>query len=672
MKNCITMRISISFLLIYGILSNCFYIYATEPQSACIGPSSSEDEKSEEGQLCSISDVTNLDGLNFINSDSTSKDIEPTFSSKKVHIKVKSADEIKDNMDGFNINLKITNQNNRLHDKFNINVIFEEGTCLQLIEEFNTMNNIEINDIMEFCIPIKINKISKDKKERIKFILTRNVKNNKTGKIKQQEVGTYSKEIFIQHYIKKAIIIVPGIAGSEIFTSSAQVINNIQYRKYHRVWPPEDTSTFIPQKAPDQELETEYYNNNSSVESIYEIENSSDMISVKTISECENSSDESEDGTTLYVNKVIGINNIKDIMRDFTNLICNDDGGSKLETMPSYPFNCRKECRKKEGKRFYGAANTYFTIADALLQDENLNDYEVVFFSYDWRRSNRESALELEQYIDKKHYSQVVLVGHSMGGLVCTSYLSKKENKSKIDKFISLGTPFLGANKAINVLETGKFFGGFIGSLIKPIANPLIKKIISNCPSVYELLPPEQTFKLSTANILEMINISNHFCCLGKTTKCQKISSFDAYAQLLTQRHWAPNAMQFFADAQQFHNSLYKHGKSILNCDDINFYNIVGYGFNTIGTAQIIHSIDDDNEMGDLQPIALTDGDGTVTLASATLANTFSTKNQYYVNKINHLSLISNKDVINLVINIINNEPDVFNAKIINKIGPQK
>ena len=670
MKNNKMMQFMVFFLLIFGMLSNVFCMCAEGSKSACMGVSSGVLKENKHHVLGDGDmDSGSTSSSSFLECENLECE-RPRFSPKKVDVKVKSVDEINDDMNKFSVRLKIINKNNRSKDKFNVDVVFEEGTCLQLIEDFGEMNNFKMNNIVEFFIPIKINKVEKDKKERIEFIITRNIKNEETGEHKKEKILTYTKEIFIQHCTKKAIIIVPGIAGSEIFTSSAQVINSKQYRKHHRIWPPEDTSMFIPRRTMEKELTMKPLTLGvSSVKSITELEssNSSCKSKVESGTEFECSSDCSEDEIELSMNKIMGIN-VRDVVDDFANLICNDDGTSKLETMPAHPFECRKENEKKDEKRFYGAANTYSKIADSLLKVEDLNDYDVIFFSYDWRRSNSESALELERYIDKKNYSQVVLVGHSMGGLVCTSYLSKEENKAKVDKFISLGTPFLGANKAINALETGEFFDGFIGLLIKPVANPLIKKIIRNCPSVYELLPPEQTFKFSTENILETLNVCYRFCCFGKTTTCKQICNFNTYAQLLTKRGWAQNLMQFFSNAQKFHNSLYKGGRSVLDFDDVNFYNIVGYGLNTIGKAQIVYGIDDD--IGSLQSVAVSDGDGTVTLASATLANTFLEKNSYYANKIDHLSLISNKDIINLVINIIKNEPEIFNTKVINKIKP--
>ena len=293
--------------------------------------------------------------------------------------------------------------------------------------------------------------------------------------------------------------------------------------------------------------------------------------------------------------------------------------------------------------------------------DKQLSNYKIVFFSYDWRQPNSVSAKELENYLDQNHYDNVVLVSHSMGGLVCTSFLSKPENQEKINKFISLGTPFLGANKAINVIETGEFFDGLIGTVIAPIANDLIKNISSNCPSIYELFPPEQLFKLSkSGHIFEKLIAVNRLCCCRKV-KTQPVTDFLEYSQILANqfRRSVPNIDMFLNSAQQFHNTLYDEtGKSVLLSDKFDFYNIIGTNIETIGKNQIYYEYEGDTPS--LEYTQEANGDGTVTFESATINNTLPKDKLYKADNVEHISLVSEPAVLDLLKNIIKNKPEVF------------
>ncbi|NJM08690.1 alpha/beta fold hydrolase [Candidatus Gracilibacteria bacterium] len=75
-------------------------------------------------------------------------------------------------------------------------------------------------------------------------------------------------------------------------------------------------------------------------------------------------------------------------------------------------------------------------------------DYFVAF--YDWRKSVRDSAANyLVKWIDRaKQRSgsrRVILVGHSMGGLVSRSYIQSKEYRGDVERLITLGTPHRGS-----------------------------------------------------------------------------------------------------------------------------------------------------------------------------------------------------------------------------------
>lgn len=575
------------------------------------------------------------------------------FSKRNIIMKVtQSNNSFTDETSRFNIILNIENKNCRSDDSFNIEIRLNSDSCLRVLEGFNNMRDIKLNDVSEFTIPIKINKTDEDKNEDINIIITRNVMDLTTNMVVEEEVKTYKKSIFIEHIPKKAIIIVPGIVGSEIFSATSQIIGGVQYAEDHRIWPPEDTSKIIKKLRYNQYDSSQCFVDNGVINN-----SSSLQFGSSVISNHEEGIVIDEDQNDLRQPvRVLGIDSDR-LMNDFRNLICLDDGTSKLQTKNSYPFNCRLD----GDKRFYGSADVYAKLSKSIMRDDDFEDYDIIFFSYDWRRSNRDTAMELKRFIDENRYSNVILIGHSMGGLVCTSYLSDITNRPKIDKFIALGTPFLGSNKAINVVESGRFFSGFIGNIIAPVADSLTKDIVKNCQSVYELFPPRQIFDLCRENILEEVRCSYLCCCFCRSERHIPVNLFDRYIDLLISRWPNQNSRMFLNRAQEFHNTLYnQNNQSILLSDDINFYNIVGYNTQTIGATQIVYDFDDVNESR-LECINNFNGDGTVTLTSATLANTLPIDRSYRVKNVSHINLIKDDSVINLIKNIMTNKPRIFN-----------
>ncbi|MBP0979553.1 MAG: hypothetical protein J6C55_02785 [Oscillospiraceae bacterium] len=615
---------------------------------------------------------------------SSTKQKKLEFKKHKIGINANlSKDNLTDEDKNFNIILKLSNTNRKKDDRFNINILLNQDSCLELEMGINNLKNIQIQDVSEFEIPIKINKTFDDKQEIIRIVLTRNICDLENN-TKQEIISVFEKQILVRHVRKKAVIIVPGIVGSEIFSATSQVVGGVQYAEDHRIWPPEDTSKIINKVMRTKECDTYGYGAQRSNDFNF-IENSIlnlDKYQIIDTDEDDNASEEDYNNTSLgiissqedyeferFPIRIMGLET-KRIIRDFGNLICNEDGSSKLKIKPSYPFNCRTEGKE----RFFGSADVYSNLANNIVSDKSFKDYDVIFFSYDWRRSNSDSARELKKFIDENYYSNVVLVAHSMGGLVCTSYLTEKENRQKVDKFIALGTPFLGANKAINVVETGEFFDGLIGAVVAPVANNLIKNVVKNCPSVYELFPPRQIFEKTDEKILEKINVSYRFCGCFSSKKSRAVKAFDEFVDLLSNR-WTsyiyniPNISNFLSKAQNFHDSLYtQSGESILNSEDIDFYNIVGCGLSTIGTTQIIYDMDEIDDTGRISYSQVADGDGTVTVSSATIANTTLQEKSYRVHRVDHMGLISDESVINLVINIITDRPYIYDDGTIDQI----
>jgi pimeloyl-ACP methyl ester carboxylesterase len=66
--------------------------------------------------------------------------------------------------------------------------------------------------------------------------------------------------------------------------------------------------------------------------------------------------------------------------------------------------------------------------------------FDAVFHPYDWRRDILWNGRELADRLLREKRQDVVLVGHSMGGLVARAALAHKGGE-RISRVIQLGTP---------------------------------------------------------------------------------------------------------------------------------------------------------------------------------------------------------------------------------------
>ncbi|HEX3048092.1 MAG TPA: alpha/beta fold hydrolase [Bacillota bacterium] len=116
-------------------------------------------------------------------------------------------------------------------------------------------------------------------------------------------------------------------------------------------------------------------------------------------------------------------------------------------------------------------------------------------FLYDWRRSNTYNADKLGEFINnllaQYGITKVDILAHSMGGVVALKYISMG-NQTKVNTFITLGTPFLGSAQALHVFADGQAFDDFWlnGWLNGMDPNCTNTKLMARLmPSTYELLP---------------------------------------------------------------------------------------------------------------------------------------------------------------------------------------
>jgi pimeloyl-ACP methyl ester carboxylesterase len=127
-----------------------------------------------------------------------------------------------------------------------------------------------------------------------------------------------------------------------------------------------------------------------------------------------------------------------------------------------------------------------FKVEKGDLDDKKLANFFAL--AYDWRRDNRVSARRLKKLIDNKlhHWraetpfkeAKVILVAHSMGGLVARHYLEVLDGWRDCKALITFGTPYRGSVNALNFLANG-FKKLFID----------LTAVLRSFTSIYQLLP---------------------------------------------------------------------------------------------------------------------------------------------------------------------------------------
>jgi pimeloyl-ACP methyl ester carboxylesterase len=123
-------------------------------------------------------------------------------------------------------------------------------------------------------------------------------------------------------------------------------------------------------------------------------------------------------------------------------------------------------------------------------------------FPYDWRRDNRVAARRLRELADQKLHAQrqrnpsakLVLIGHSMGGLVARYFLECLDGWRDTRMLITFGTPYRGSLNALDFLVNG--FMKKVGPL--KIAD--LTTLLRSLTSVYQLLPVYPCVDLGSGN----------------------------------------------------------------------------------------------------------------------------------------------------------------------------
>jgi len=114
--------------------------------------------------------------------------------------------------------------------------------------------------------------------------------------------------------------------------------------------------------------------------------------------------------------------------------------------------------------------------------------FDARFHAYDWRRSVEELARELVSRIAAEGSREVLLVGHSMGGVVAR--LALAADAGRITRVVQLGSPNLGSFAPVLALRAVYPTVRKLAALdLRHDAEDLARIVFRTLPSLHELLP---------------------------------------------------------------------------------------------------------------------------------------------------------------------------------------
>ena len=290
------------------------------------------------------------------------------------------------------------------------------------------------------------------------------------------------------------------------------------------------------------------------------------------------------------------------------------------------------------------------------MEDSYSDTYHIEFFAYDWRLSNQISAEKLDAFIEENNYTDVVLVCHSMGGLVASGYLAMGESQqNKTETVIMLGAPLLGTpvmpyawfTEDIESIGFDTSIPDWVYIGLTALFDP-VAFIAGNFRSMYELFPTEQYMDENYADQTYLYNESDDL-----TTYEQTQDLFEGF--------WSHYNATLAASAKTFHDSLYYGDSNVhVTCRTNTFY-IAGFEIQTINKLTFNCDYFWDSDLnGNLyyrqytwcETEKIQEGDSMVPVCSATLGDKYSNRT-FFVSKVSHASLVEESQVLLLINRLI-------------------
>jgi hypothetical protein len=242
-------------------------------------------------------------------------------------------------------------------------------------------------------------------------------------------------------------------------------------------------------------------------------------------------------------------------------------------------------------------------------------------FPYDWRRDNRANAGLLKRLLKERLQewreftgakdAKVILLAHSMGGVVSRYYLEVLEGWQDCKALFTFGTPYRGSVNAVNFLANGykKLFLD-------------LTEVMRSFTSVYQLLP-----------IYEMLKIDG---------KYQRIAETDNLPNIVKER--ASDALAFHREIEA---AVKEHEKDEIYRKSYKTIPMVGTYQPTLQSAELSNGqLTVSSELPEWIDPLLRDGDGTVPFLSAIPIELSNDYRDTYIAE-RHSSIQNHSNVLN-------------------------
>lgn len=148
----------------------------------------------------------------------------------------------------------------------------------------------------------------------------------------------------------------------------------------------------------------------------------------------------------------------------------------------------------------HGLTDIYGDMIESLRRQGYTEGKDLFVFPFDWRQDLTTAADRLAPLVDQVRREsgadKVVLIGHSMGGLIARDYVVRG-GAPKVKATISLATPYLGSPMAYRAVQYGWDMGMKIpGTRWSALAPKDVQLLTKNYLSVYQLAPGHHYFDL--------------------------------------------------------------------------------------------------------------------------------------------------------------------------------
>lgn len=310
-----------------------------------------------------------------------------------------------------------------------------------------------------------------------------------------------------------------------------------------------------------------------------------------------------------------------------------------------------------EGHIKYGALNSYKWWVEGLKEVYG-EQYEVVVYNYNWLTDTRYAARDFAEFMRRNNYTDSILIGHSMGGIVGSEYLALgAENRARIDKFIAVAVPFYGSYMACTTLENPYGFMQLIDDMLSSVSfdadsplslldlggvrdgigklyDKMIIPFLYNMKSVYQLLPSAELLRLQEDIEGDGIYEDGRridAAALFDWYRSRPFARTDPRATKAAAASLEERAI--FADWQAYRDGFYvdkPEGKTF-SCDLVDTYYLVGVGHSTT-TALVVEG---ERRVGQ----DTRNGDGTVPTLSATRGRSLADDHVYAVEGMTHIPM---------------------------------